>query len=106
MFEEPNEDVTERPSNPADREKEKSDELRMHAELFAVFEGHRKFDSELLKALDSQVARDVQRTIGRLEKSKSPDSPVLPSVAPGRSQCDAATTAATSAGPALRAAGS
>src|SRR5215210_1641503 len=78
MFDEPTEEPAERPSNPADRAREKSDEFRMHAELAAVFEGHRKFDAELLPGLDPEIARDVQRTIGRLEKAKSPDSPVLP----------------------------
>ena len=50
----------------------------MHAELAAVFEGHRKFDAELRPGLDPQLARDIQRGIGRLEKAKSPESPVLP----------------------------
>jgi len=50
----------------------------MHAELCAVFEGGRKFAAEVRPGLDAQVARDVQRTIGRLEKAKAPDSPVLP----------------------------
>src|SRR5688500_10734812 len=75
---EPDEEPTERPSTPADRAKEKSDELRMHAELAAVFEGNRKFDAELRTNLDATLARDIQKTIGRLEKAKSPDSPVLP----------------------------
>jgi hypothetical protein len=58
--------------------REKSDELRMHAELAAVFEGPRKFDAQLIPGLDVQVARDLQRTMARLEKSKEPNSPVLP----------------------------
>jgi len=52
----------------------------MHAELAAVFEGHRKFDADILAGLDGQLAREIQRTVGRLEKSKSADSPVLPEV--------------------------
>ncbi len=78
MFDEPDEDPAETPANPADRAKDKSDEFRMHAELCAVFEARRKFDAEVRPQLDPAVARDIQRTVGRLEKSRSPDSPVLP----------------------------
>ena len=78
MFDEPQEDPAERSFNPADQAREKSDEFRMHAELAAVFEGARKFDAELVPGLDAQVAREIQRTIGKLEKSKTPDSPILP----------------------------
>ena len=82
MFEdEPNEgreDPTERPLDPAVQAREKADELRMHAELAAVFEGHRKFDAVLRTGLDPQLARDIQRTMAKLEKSRSPDSPLLP----------------------------
>lgn len=78
MFEEPKEDPAERSFNPADRARDKTDEFRMHAELAAVFEASRKFDAQILPGLDPQLARDIQRTIGRLEKTKSPDSPVLP----------------------------
>jgi hypothetical protein len=78
MFDEPEETPTERLPDPALRAKEKSDEFRMHAELAAVFEGVRKYDAQLLPKLDPELAREVQRTIGRLEKSKTPDSPVLP----------------------------
>jgi hypothetical protein len=78
MFDEPQEDPTERSFSPADKAREKSDEFRMHAELFAVFEGGRKFEAQLIPGLDADVARDVQKTVGRLEKSKSPGSPVLP----------------------------
>lgn len=85
MFEDPNddrdnnnEDPTERVINPADRAKDMSDQFRMHAELAAVFEGTRKFDAQIVPGLDPEIARDVQRTIGRLEKAKTPESPVLP----------------------------
>ena len=78
MFDEPNELPAEHPANPADRAREKSDEFRMHAELFAVFEGPRKFDAALMPGLDAQLARDVQRSMGKLEKAKSADSPILP----------------------------
>jgi len=78
MFDEPNEGPKERAFDPNQRAQEKSDEFRTHAEICAVFEGHRKFDAEVLLGLESQLARDIQRRIARLEKSKSPDSPILP----------------------------
>src|SRR2546430_538581 len=78
MFDEPNEPPPERPIDPADQAKEKFDEFRMHAELAAVFEGCRKFGAELRPGLDPEIARNVQRTIARLEKSKPSDSPLLP----------------------------
>src|SRR5438477_117847 len=78
MYDEPDETESEPARDPAARAKEKADELRMHAELAAVFEGCRKFDAELRPGLDAEVARDVQRTIGRLEKAKQPDGPILP----------------------------
>jgi hypothetical protein len=78
MFDDPSEPPAEPPSNPAERAREKSDEFRMHAELAAVFEGCRKFGAQLLPGLDPELALDLQRTFGRLEKSKSPDSPILP----------------------------
>jgi hypothetical protein len=81
MFDEPNEpDETppERASDPANRAKEKSDEFRMHAEFAAVFEGCRKFNAELRPKLDPELAREVQRGIAKLEKSKPADSPLLP----------------------------
>ena len=83
MFDEPDQPRAEDPSDPTQRAKEKSDEFRMHAELVAIFEGHRKFGAELHPGLDPDVARDVQRTIARLEKSKVPDTPVVsPEAAP------------------------
>jgi hypothetical protein len=77
MFDEPNEEPTERSFDPADRAREKSDEFRMHAELVAVFEGCRKFDAEIRAGLDAQIARDVQRAMGGLEKSKLANTPVV-----------------------------
>src|SRR5213082_1597704 len=78
MYDEPTEEPTEHALRPDDRAREKSDEFRTHAELAAVFEGHRKFDAEIRPGLEAQVARDVQRTVAKLEKAKTPDSPVLP----------------------------
>ncbi|MGD0464611.1 MAG: hypothetical protein ABSB74_19165 [Tepidisphaeraceae bacterium] len=78
MFDEPSEGPAERRLPPADQAREKADEFRMHAELAAVFEACRKFDARPIPGLDPELARDMQRIVGRLEKSKSPDSPVLP----------------------------
>jgi hypothetical protein len=78
MFDEPDETPTEGPSEPADQAREKAHEFRVHAQLVAAFEGHRKFDAKLLVGLDPELAREIQRTIGRLEKSKPADSPILP----------------------------
>src|SRR5439155_17709695 len=78
MFDEPEETPSKRAVDPALRAREKFDEFRMHAELAAVFEGRRKFDAEILPNLDANLAREIQRTIGRLEKSRSPEHPILP----------------------------
>ncbi|HEY8665029.1 MAG TPA: hypothetical protein VIL86_00105 [Tepidisphaeraceae bacterium] len=78
MFDEPDESPAELPRDPAERAREKADEFRVHAQLAAVFEGPRKFDAQLLPGLDPNIARDIQRTVGRLEKSKPADSPILP----------------------------
>lgn len=79
MFEdEPEEPKSEVAGTAAERAKEKSDEFRMHAEFCAVYEGRRKFDAEIRPTLDAGLAREIQRTIGRLEKSKQPESPILP----------------------------
>jgi hypothetical protein len=78
MFDEPDDPRAEQALDPAGRAREKADEFRMHAELAAVFEGPRKFEARILTSFDADVARDVQRTIGKLEKSKAADHPVLP----------------------------
>lgn len=78
MFDEPQEEPKERTIDPAVQAREKADEFRVHAEIAAVFEGGRKFEAELLPGLDLQVARDIQRSMARLEKSKTAGSPVLP----------------------------
>ncbi len=77
MFDEPDNNPEERPFDPKERAKSKADEFRMHAELAAVFEGNRKFDANILPDLDPQIARECQKTIGRLEKAKVPDTPVI-----------------------------
>jgi hypothetical protein len=78
MFNEPNEDPAEPTSDPATRAKEKSDEFRTHAELAAVFEANRKFDAQILPDLNPDIAREIQRTIAKLDKAKTLESPVIP----------------------------
>lgn len=83
MFEEPDENdrdenPVEKSADPAQRAKDKFDEFRMHAELVAVFEGKRKFDVGIYPGLDADVARDIQKTMAKLEKARLPDTPVLP----------------------------
>lgn len=77
MFDEPEESPAEQSSDPLVRAKEKFDEFRMHAELAAVFEGKRKFDAELSPTLDADLAREMQRTVAKLEKAKMPDLPLI-----------------------------
>ena len=78
MFDEPdNEEPVERVSDPTARAAEKAGEIRMHAELAAIFEGPRKFEAQLLTNLDATIARDIQRGVGKLEKAKIPESPIV-----------------------------
>lgn len=77
MFDEPEESPQQRNFDPAQSAKDKTDEFRVHAEVCAVFEGPRKFDAEIHRLKDD-VARDIQKRMARLEKSKKPDSPILP----------------------------
>jgi hypothetical protein len=77
MYEDPEESPSEDASDPKVRANEKSDEFRMHAELAAVFEGPRKFEAQIVPTLDSGLAREIQRGMARLEKAKTPESPIL-----------------------------
>jgi hypothetical protein len=80
MFDEPDyeQEPSEKPTGPAQKAKEKADEIRLQAELIAVFEGVRKFDAELRPGLDSEVARDVQKAMAKMERSRHPEAPLLP----------------------------
>ena len=77
MFDEPSESPQERNFDPAQRAKDKSEEFRVHAEVAAVFEGPRKFDAQIVRLKDD-LARDIQKRMARLEKAKTPESPILP----------------------------
>src|SRR4051794_16523051 len=81
MYEEPEENPSEPPRDPVQRASERFDEFRMHAELVAVFEGAGKFEAQIIPTLNADVARSIQRTMAKLEKSKSPDSPLIPPTA-------------------------
>lgn len=72
MFEDSDEPRAEQGNTPKQRAEEKGEELRMFAELAAVFEGPRKFDAELLTDLTPDAARELQQSIGRLEKQRLP----------------------------------
>jgi hypothetical protein len=76
MFDEQGESPQERNLDPGQRAKDKTDEFRVHAEVCAVFEGPRKFEAQL-RRLKDDVARDIQKRMARLEKSKKPDIPIL-----------------------------
>ncbi len=65
-------------TDPQQRARELLEEIRIHGELAAVFEGPRKFGACLL-GLDGDVARTVQRSFATLEKQKQEKSgPILP----------------------------
>ncbi len=64
-------------SAPKVRLAEKLDELRIHADLCAIFEGPRKFDAKLITGVDADLIRDVQQIIAKLDKSKQPGKPFL-----------------------------
>jgi hypothetical protein len=86
MFEDPEEQPEGQPEksrDPAEQAKEKCDEFRMFAELAAIFEANRKFDAQILPKLDPEIARECQKIIGRLEKGKVGETPVIsPELAP------------------------
>lgn len=77
MFEEPDEDREELAFDPAARAKEKSDEFRLHAELAAVYEGSKKFEAEIDTDFDLALAREIQRTVAKLERARETDTPII-----------------------------
>ena len=79
MFDDRDDDdqPAEESTDPLLRARETFDEFRMHAELAAVFEGKRKFDAELATDLSGDLAREIQRTVAKLEKNKLPDIPLI-----------------------------
>lgn len=78
MFDDSHEARDDTGHDPTTRLREKLAELRMLAELAAVFEGPRKFNATLRPNLSFEHARQFQQAIARLEKSKQAGVPVLP----------------------------
>ena len=81
MYDEPEEQNNERTIDPKQRTAEKVAELCTHAELAAIFEGNRKFEAAIDVRFDRDLAREIQRDVGKLEKAKSPEIPLLPPTA-------------------------
>lgn len=77
MYDDPEERRDDKASAPDIRLKEKLDELRVHADLCAIFEGTRKFDAQVKTDVDTGLIRDVQQIVAKLEKSKKPGKPFL-----------------------------
>lgn len=77
MYDDPDERKDDKAAAPELRLKEKLDELRIHADLCAIFEGTRKFDAQVKTDVDANLVRDVQQIVGKLEKSKKPGMPFL-----------------------------
>lgn len=77
MYDDPDERKDDRAVAPETRVAEKLDELRIHADLCAIFEGTRKFDAQVKTEIDSDLIRDVQQIVAKLEKSKRPGKPFL-----------------------------
>lgn len=75
---EPIEPPGERHFDPQQRAIQTSNDLRSHAELAAVFEGVRKFDAAVRSGLDMDLARELQLKIGRLDKARPDNNPLLP----------------------------
>jgi hypothetical protein len=86
MFDDPTDDPTERAIDPAQRARDKSDEFRMHAELCAVFEGCRKFDARINPTLSAEVARECQKLVARIEKSRLDGAPVISAAAEAKAR--------------------
>lgn len=77
MYEDPEETPAERATDPAARARERADEFRIHAELCAVFEGAAKFDAKVDPRFDLNLAREVQKSIAKLEKARAPETPMI-----------------------------
>ena len=76
-----------RPRDPAAAAREQADGLYMHAQIAAVFEGPRKADAAIVPGLDPDLAREVQRTVGKLGNVIAKGGPLLT----GPAATDAAT---------------
>lgn len=77
LFDPSDETPSERASNAKARALEKIEELRMHAELAAVFEGPRKFAAEVAVGLTPEASRDIQKNLLKLEKARLANAPQI-----------------------------
>jgi hypothetical protein len=77
MYDDPEERKDDNADAPDTRLKEKLDGLRIHADLCAIFEGTRKYDAQVRTDVDTNLIRDVQQIVAKLEKSKTPGKPFL-----------------------------
>ena len=74
MFDEPEEPKQERALNPQEQAKEKVDEIRLHAELAAVYEGCRKFEAEINPRLEASLPATSSETSAgwKIQKARQP----------------------------------
>jgi hypothetical protein len=77
MQDEPSERPSDRLNSPDDRAREKYFELKMFAELAAVFEGTRKFEAQIDSTFDAELARDVQKRVAKLDKLRIGETGIL-----------------------------
>jgi hypothetical protein len=70
MFDDPDESRAETANDAAQRATEKLAELRMYAELAAIYEGPRKFGADIRPDLPGDPARFLQKSLAKLARSK------------------------------------
>lgn len=78
MFEDDADDAPARRTDPEQAAKDKLEELRMYAELAAVFEGPRKFDQAFRRDLPLDLAQRLQRGLLTLERARPGQSQLIP----------------------------
>lgn len=78
MFEDDADDDHARRTDPEQAAKDKLEELRMYAELAAVFEGPRKFDHAFRRDLPLDLAQRLQRGLLTLERDRPDQRQILP----------------------------
>ena len=78
MFDDDADEAPARRTDPEQAARDKLEELRMYAELAAVFEGPRKFDHDLRRDLPSDLAQRLQRGMLTLERARPNQVQILP----------------------------
>lgn len=66
----------ESPAQPTQRARERIDEIRMYAELGAIYEATHKFDADILP-LSGNDARDFQQAVAKLARQKVENSSLI-----------------------------